>query len=216
MSATLAQLVRRVRSQMAPNADAGDPSLLARWLEGADQAAFELLVWRHGPMVWDTCRRIARHEHDAEEAFQAALKQEGLTIDDLRRQLERQMLVSRVQQDEVMGKISISEDEVKQYYEGSKESFTTQPQITLREILISVPTSDRGVNVAEDDAAKEKAEEIRKRLQAGEPFAQLASDLSDAAVFGLAATDRTSRLTVSGIALGWALLNAIALWAVLS
>jgi peptidyl-prolyl cis-trans isomerase SurA len=117
---------------------------------------------------------------ESEEAFHAALKQEGLTLDDLRRQLERQMLVSRVQQDEVMGKISISEDEVKQYYETSKESFTTQPQITLREILISVPTSDRGVNVAEDDAAKEKAEEIRKRLQAGEPFAQLASDLSDA------------------------------------
>ena len=117
---------------------------------------------------------------ETEEAFQAALKQEGLTMDDLRRQLERQMLVSRVQQDEVMGKISISEDEVKQFYETSKEVFTTQPQITLREILIVVPTSDKGVNVAEDDAAKAKAEDIRKRLQAGEPFAQLASDLSEA------------------------------------
>ena len=117
---------------------------------------------------------------ETEEAFQAALKQEGLTMDDLRRQLERQMLVSRVQQDEVMGKISISEDEVKQFYESSKESFTTQPQVTLREILIPVPTSDRGVNVGEDDAARLKAEEIRKRLQDGEPFAQLASDLSEA------------------------------------
>ena len=117
---------------------------------------------------------------ETEEAFQAALKQEGLTMDDLRRQLERQMLVSRVQQDEVMGKISISEDEVKQFYETSKEVFTTQPQITLREILIVVPTSDKGVNVADDDAAKAKAEDVRKRLQAGEPFAQLASDLSEA------------------------------------
>ena len=117
---------------------------------------------------------------ETEEAFQAALKQEGLTMDDLRRQLERQMLVSRVQQDEVMGKISISEDEVKQFYESSKESFTTQPQITLREVLIAVNASEKGVNVAEDDAGKAKAEEIRKRLEAGEPFAQLASDLSDA------------------------------------
>ena len=117
---------------------------------------------------------------ETEEAFQAALKQEGLTMDDLRRQLERQMLVSRVQQDEVMGKISISEDEVKQFYETSKDTFTTQPQITLREILINVTATDKGVNVAEDDAAKAKAEEIRNRLQAGEPFAQLASDLSDA------------------------------------
>ena len=116
---------------------------------------------------------------ETEEAFQAALKQEGLTLEDLRRQLERQMLVNRVQQVEVMGKISVSEDEVKKFYDDSKETFTTQPQITLRELLISVPTTEKGVNVAQDDAAREKAEEIRKRLAAGEPFPQLASDLSD-------------------------------------
>jgi peptidyl-prolyl cis-trans isomerase SurA len=117
---------------------------------------------------------------ETEEAFQAALKQEGLTLEDLRKQLERQMLVSRVQQLEVQGKISVSEEEVKQFYETSKEMFTTAPQITLREILVNVPTSDKGVNVAEDDAAKAKAEAIHKRLTAGEPFAALASDLSEA------------------------------------
>ena len=52
---------------------------------------------------------------ETEEQFQAALKQEGLTLDDLRRQIERNMLASRVQQVEVMGKIAVSDDEVKQY-----------------------------------------------------------------------------------------------------
>jgi parvulin-like peptidyl-prolyl isomerase len=116
---------------------------------------------------------------ETEEAFQAALKQEGLTLDDLRRQLERQMLVSRVQQVEVMGKISVSEEEIKQFYESSKEAFTTQPQLTLREILITVPATDKGINVAEDDAARQKADDIYKRLEGGEPFAKLASELSD-------------------------------------
>jgi peptidyl-prolyl cis-trans isomerase SurA len=116
---------------------------------------------------------------ETEEQFQAALKQEGLTLDDLKRQIERNMLASRVQQVEVMGKIAVSDDEVRQYYEANKESFTTQPQITLREILVSVATSDKGVNVAEDDAAKAKVEDIRKRAEGGEPFARLASDLSD-------------------------------------
>jgi parvulin-like peptidyl-prolyl isomerase len=78
-----------------------------------------------------------------------------------------------------MGKIAVSDDEVKQYYEANKESFTTQPQVTLREILINVPASEKGINVAEDDAAKAKAEDIRKRAEAGEPFARLATDLSD-------------------------------------
>jgi peptidyl-prolyl cis-trans isomerase SurA len=116
---------------------------------------------------------------ETEEQFQAALKQEGMTLDDLRRQLERQMLISRVQQVEVSGKISVAEDEVKKYYSEHSDSFTTQPQLTLREILISVPASDKGINVAQDDDAKAKADEIRKRLEGGEPFARLASELSD-------------------------------------
>jgi peptidyl-prolyl cis-trans isomerase SurA len=116
---------------------------------------------------------------ETEEQFQAALKQEGLSLDDLRRQIERQMLVSRVQQVEVAGKISVSEDDVKRYYEEHRESFTTQPQLTLREILIAVPTTEQGVNVAADDAARAKAEDLRKRLESGEPFAQLASEVSE-------------------------------------
>jgi peptidyl-prolyl cis-trans isomerase SurA len=116
---------------------------------------------------------------ETEEQFQAALKQEGLSLDDLRRQIERQMLVSRVQQVEVAGKISVSEDDVRKYYDERRESFTTEPQLTLREILITVPTTDKGVNVAADDAARAKAEDIRKRLDGGEPFAQLASEVSD-------------------------------------
>lgn len=115
-----------------------------------------------------------------EQKFQAALKQEGLSMADLRRNLERQMLVSRVQQLDIMDKIGVTEDEEKAYYAAHRQEFTTPSEITLREILIEVPTTNQGVNVAQDDAAKEKAEDIRKRLLAGEPFPRLAGELSAA------------------------------------
>jgi RNA polymerase sigma factor (sigma-70 family) len=48
-----------------------DALLLERFLQKQDEAAFELLTWRHGAMVYGVCQRILRHAQDAEDAFQA-------------------------------------------------------------------------------------------------------------------------------------------------
>ena len=50
---------------------ATDAELLERYVAGRDESAFELLVWRHGTMVLQTCRRLLHQSEDAEDAFQA-------------------------------------------------------------------------------------------------------------------------------------------------
>ena len=117
---------------------------------------------------------------ESEEQFQAALKSESMTIADLRRSLERSMIVQRVQQNEVFGKIGVTEDEARKYYEAHLHEFTTAPTVTLREILVPVPTDAKGLNVAAEEAAKTKIEQIRKRVTGGESFEKLAAEESDA------------------------------------
>jgi RNA polymerase sigma factor (sigma-70 family) len=65
---------QRIRALAAVRADRqrGDGELLHRFVQAADEAAFTVLVERHGPMVLGLCRRLLRQGHDAEDACQAA------------------------------------------------------------------------------------------------------------------------------------------------
>lgn len=128
----------------------------------------------------DNLRKEQNLQDDAK--FKAALAQEGMSMDDLRKNVEKQFLVSQVQRDEVGSKLTITEEEARQYYLTHKNEFAEPASVTLREILIDVPSSSKGgqatISVAAQDQAEETANQLRTRILAGEDFAKVAAEAS--------------------------------------
>lgn len=66
-------ILKYLRRVLGTAADGGvpDAELLRRFLSQRDEAAFELLLWRHAAMVLHVCRRLLRDTDAIEDAFQA-------------------------------------------------------------------------------------------------------------------------------------------------
>jgi RNA polymerase sigma factor (sigma-70 family) len=73
VTAQINTVIRHLRRAVLRQDGAGgtDGQLLTTFIEQKDEAAFEALVRRHGPMVFGVCRRVVGNHHDAEDAFQA-------------------------------------------------------------------------------------------------------------------------------------------------
>jgi RNA polymerase sigma factor (sigma-70 family) len=72
-TAQLGTVLRHIRKlALAPGTSAlTDKQLLERFAVHQAEDAFAALMQRHGQLVWSVCRRVLRHDHDAEDAFQA-------------------------------------------------------------------------------------------------------------------------------------------------
>jgi peptidyl-prolyl cis-trans isomerase SurA len=120
-----------------------------------------------------------------DQKFYAALKQEGMTVDDLRKNIEKSFMVNQVQRDEVGSKLSITEEEARQYYLAHREEFAEPASVTLREIFIEVPTTTKGgkavLSVGTEDEIKDKAIAVRARILAGDDFGKVAAEVSASA-----------------------------------
>ena len=120
-----------------------------------------------------------------EEEFQRQLKQGGISVDDLKKSLRSQLSIQKLLNREVVAKISITDQDVTDFYNANKAQFNVaEPTYHLAQIKVT-PRKDKLIRNRKNDDATNEAEAVRKvkmlvdRLNSGADFAQLAVDYSE-------------------------------------
>jgi peptidyl-prolyl cis-trans isomerase SurA len=114
---------------------------------------------------------IAQRNNMSVEQFRAALAHDGLSYDDARDQIRREMIISRVRQRRVAERIQVSEQEVKNFLASDLGKMQLSEEFHLANILIPTPES---ANSEAIQSAARQAMEVYQQLKQGADFGQLA------------------------------------------
>ncbi|PIE70716.1 MAG: hypothetical protein CSA22_06080 [Deltaproteobacteria bacterium] len=109
-------------------------------------------------------------------SFEAALKAQNLSMDNLRKQTVKMLTVERFVKDELSKQVSISQADAEAFYKAHPERYTQKEQVRASHILVKVESSAPDETRA---AARKKLEGIQERLKKGEDFSALAKESSD-------------------------------------
>jgi parvulin-like peptidyl-prolyl isomerase len=105
-----------------------------------------------------------RNKFKTPEEYKAASEKEGLSEENVRARIEKNMMIQTVFSDTVTAKVKVSDEEVKQYYEKNASRFKQPESVKLR--LIS----------AKDE---KKARDILEMLKSGDDFGEIAYNMSE-------------------------------------
>jgi peptidyl-prolyl cis-trans isomerase SurA len=109
--------------------------------------------------------------------LRAQLQSQGHTYEEFRKHSRMELQKMIMIQKEVRGKVNISPDEVKAYFDAHPEEFSVGKEtFKLAQILIAVPPN---ATPAQVEAARVKADSIHKQLLDGADFGKLARQYSD-------------------------------------
>ncbi len=116
-----------------------------------------------------------RGQFPNEEAFTAALKQRGMTIEKLRQETTDTLAVNALLQKEVEPQVSVQDKEIADFYAKNTGEFKEGEAVHAAHILIRVPEN---ADAAARAKAKAQAESVLKQVTAGKPFGDLAKKFS--------------------------------------
>lgn len=127
-------------------------------------------------MVDRAMESIARQNRMDIRSFQTALQKEGISLSALREQTRRKITADLLRKQQAGGKVSVSDREVNDLIASQSQKITAGERYHLQHLLVTAPN---GATIEQVSAARNKAEDLRKRLANGEDFATVAKQFSD-------------------------------------
>jgi peptidyl-prolyl cis-trans isomerase SurA len=117
--------------------------------------------------------------------FNRELTQRGLTVDDLKRVIRKELAVQKVIDQEIAAKAKPTDQDVTTYFENNRAQFNlAEAQYRLAQIVVTPVAEAQVANRMRDDAttpeqAQRKAQALGERLRAGADFSSIAMDYSE-------------------------------------
>ncbi|RQO81447.1 peptidylprolyl isomerase [Acidovorax sp. FJL06] len=145
---------------------------------------------------------VARQNDMTVDQFYARLARDGMGKERFREELRNQLLQQRLREREVEARVKVSDLDVDQFLrEEQKGTDVASMEINLGHVLVLVPENASPVQMAERQARAQRAAD---RVRAGEDFAAVAREISDApegqragGLLGLRPADRYPELFVN-------------------
>lgn len=120
---------------------------------------------------------IARQNQLSIDQFRQRMREEGVDFNTLRNNLRDDLLLQKVREREVEPRVRVTDSELEAFIAEQRDTGGGDVDINIAQILVAVPESASQAQVAQFAA---KAQSAFERAKAGQDFAALARELSDA------------------------------------
>jgi peptidyl-prolyl cis-trans isomerase SurA len=106
----------------------------------------------------------------SEEMMARALKEEGLTFEKYREQISEQILFSKLMQQEIRARVTVTDEETEEYYVEHQAEYYLPARIRVRHLLVKISNENDEKAFQE---ARNKAFAIIEEVRGGAGFAEL-------------------------------------------